>query len=66
MAEKKVKDTVEKKEFHCPYCDEEMQQAKLPWCQSCGVKLTYCAACGKPVGREDSSCPHCGKKLAAK
>jgi uncharacterized Zn-finger protein len=20
-----------KKEYHCPYCDEEVRQAKLPW-----------------------------------
>ncbi len=64
MAEKNA--TTSKKEFHCPYCDEEVQQAKLPWCQACGVKLTYCAKCGQPVAKEQETCPHCGAKLSAK
>lgn len=47
---------------HCPYCDQDVQEAKLPWCKGCGVKLQYCPECGKPVSREAESCPHCGKK----
>jgi hypothetical protein len=64
MAQKDA--TTSKKEFHCPYCDEEVQQAKLPWCQACGVKLTYCAKCGQPVAGDRSTCPHCGAKFSAK
>lgn len=64
MAEKNV--TAQKKEFHCPYCDEEVRAAKLPWCQACGVKLTYCSKCGQPLGAESTTCPHCGAKLSTK
>jgi len=64
MAEKNA--ATSKKEFHCPYCDEEVRQAKLPWCQACGVKLTYCAKCGQPVAEERDTCPHCGAKFSAK
>ena len=63
MAEKKCRDSVAKGGYHCPYCDEQVQQANLPWCQACGVKLTYCPQCGKPVAREVKACPHCGRKF---
>jgi hypothetical protein len=53
-------------EYHCPYCDEEVRQAKLPWCQACGVKLTYCAKCGQPVDSVSKTCGHCGAALATK
>ena len=38
MAEQK-----EKKEHRfCPYCDEEVMKADLPFCQACGLKIFYC------------------------
>jgi DNA-directed RNA polymerase subunit RPC12/RpoP len=61
-----VKDTTTKKEFHCPYCDKEIQQANLPWCQACGVKITYCQKCGQPVAKDKAVCPHCGTKFSVK
>ena len=64
MADKNAAAT--KKEFHCPFCDEEIQQAKLPWCQACGVKLAYCSKCGQPLANEQTTCPHCGTKLSPK
>lgn len=48
---------------HCPYCEQEVQDAKLPWCKGCGVKLQYCPECGKPVSRQAVTCPECGKKI---
>jgi len=66
MAEKNAKEPAAKKEFHCPYCDEEIRQLNLPWCQACGVTITYCSKCGQPTGKDKSVCPHCGEKLAAK
>jgi hypothetical protein len=64
MAEKKG--TTQKKQVHCPYCDQDVQAAKMPWCQACGVNLTVCSECGRPVASEIKECPHCGTKLAKK
>ena len=66
MVEKKDRNTAGKTTPHCPYCDEEMQQAKLPWCQACGIKLSLCPQCGQPISGELSSCPRCGKKISVK
>lgn len=63
---KKSGEPAAKKEFHCPYCDEEVQQAKLPWCQACGVRLVYCEKCGQPIAKDKAVCPHCGTKISAK
>jgi hypothetical protein len=62
MADKKA--TASKQQSHCPYCDQEVQEAKLPWCQGCGVKLNVCASCGKPVAADSKECPHCHSKLS--
>jgi len=54
----------EKKEHRfCPYCDEEMMKADLPYCQLCGVSVFYCPGCRKPVSRENRVCPHCGAEI---
>jgi uncharacterized C2H2 Zn-finger protein len=66
MAEKKSQDMAGKKALHCPYCDNEVLEAKLPWCQACGVKLLSCPQCGQSVGREMLTCPHCGVKISSK
>ncbi len=55
-----------KKEYHCPYCDEEVRQAKLPWCQACGVKLTVCTKCGQPTDSGGKVCSHCGTAISVK
>ncbi len=62
MTEKKENNNITKKAPHCPYCDEEVQQAKLPWCKGCGVNLVYCPHCSKLFPSEATSCPHCGSK----
>ena len=66
MAEKKSSKTADKKELHCPFCDEEIRQLNLPWCQACGVTIAVCAKCGQPMGKEKNACPHCGAKQPAK
>ena len=59
MAEQK-----EKKEHRfCPYCDEEIMQADLPYCQACDLEIFYCPRCRKPVNRGNRVCPHCGAEI---
>ena len=54
----------EKREHRfCPYCDEEMVESDLPYCQLCGVSVFYCPGCSKPVGRDNRVCPHCGTEI---
>jgi hypothetical protein len=52
------------KTMHCPYCDKAVQDAKLPWCKSCGVKLQICTQCGQTFSSEITSCPKCGKQIS--
>jgi len=47
----------------CPYCEEELVMAALPYCQPCGVTLRYCINCQIAVAREAEVCPQCGGKL---
>jgi len=65
MKESKESKAVEKK-CVCPYCDEEIILARLPYCQPCGVTLRYCRSCQIAVPREAKVCPQCGGKLEEK
>ena len=47
----------------CPYCDGEIQAAKLPICTPCDVTLLYCTVCDTVVERDAEVCPQCGGKL---
>jgi len=47
----------------CPYCEEELVMAALPYCQPCDVTLRYCINCQIAVAREAEVCPQCGGKL---
>ena len=47
----------------CPYCEEEILMAGLPYCQPCGVTLRYCSRCQIAVVREAEACPQCGGEL---
>ena len=52
------------KEPHaCPFCDEEMVAADLPYCQVCGVRVFLCPQCKKPVTRDKETCPSCGARI---
>jgi len=55
----------EKKKGHlfCPYCEEEMRQADLPYCRACQLTVFYCPKCRKPLPREKRVCPHCGTEI---
>ena len=47
----------------CPYCDEEIKAADLPWCQACGVVVVYCSECGEVIPQDKKVCPHCGAEV---
>jgi predicted RNA-binding Zn-ribbon protein involved in translation (DUF1610 family) len=49
--------------FFCPYCDEEIMRADLPYCQACGVTIFYCPQCRKALPRDKKVCPHCGAEI---
>jgi predicted RNA-binding Zn-ribbon protein involved in translation (DUF1610 family) len=52
------------KKCACPYCDEEIKNANLPFCQSCGVVIRRCGHCHVII-KDDGihTCPECGKSL---
>jgi len=52
-----------KNHLFCPYCDEEIMTAGLPYCQACGVTIFYCPKCRKPLPRHNKVCPHCGAEI---
>ena len=61
MTEQKAKT----EHLFCPYCDEEIMEADLPYCQACQVTILYCPKCRKPMRRENTVCPHCGADIRA-
>ena len=57
----------EKKERpFCPFCDEEIVDASLPWCQACQVTVFYCPKCRETISRDNEICPHCGAEIKTK
>ena len=48
---------------NCPYCDEEIVDKSLPYCQACKAELTTCPECGKPMAKDDKACKNCGAKV---
>jgi hypothetical protein len=55
----------ERERRFCPYCDEELTESALPYCQPCKVEVFYCPVCRKPMPREKRVCPHCGADIKA-
>jgi predicted amidophosphoribosyltransferase len=53
----------EKKRLFCPYCDKEILEADVPFCQACGITVFYCPQCRKPLKRDNKVCPNCGAKI---
>ena len=58
-----TKEPKEKRKRSCPYCEQELLAAELPFCQPCSVTLRFCASCEKPVPRDAKVCPECGAPL---
>jgi hypothetical protein len=44
----------------CPYCDEQVMVLMAPFCQSCGVALSYCTHCQIALDSSAAKCPTCG------
>ena len=50
-------------ECFCPYCEEEIVDEELPYCQACRATLRFCPECGKPITPETKTCPHGGMTI---
>jgi predicted amidophosphoribosyltransferase len=56
----KTKDTGEEQDkCVCPFCDAPLEIIR-PLCKVCGVTITFCESCGKPIPKGKSECPECG------
>lgn len=53
----------EKQPLFCPYCEEEIISASLPYCQACKITVFYCPQCRQAVPRDKRVCPHCGTEI---
>jgi len=47
----------------CPYCDQEIIESDLPYCQTCQATIFYCPECREPLPRDIRVCPNCGSKI---
>jgi hypothetical protein len=47
----------------CPYCEDELVNSQLPYCQPCKVETFNCPSCGKPAPRLKKVCPECGSSM---
>jgi hypothetical protein len=64
MKEKKQKSARREKRCLCPYCEEELVMANVPFCQACSITFYQCPTCQVTVlDREATSCPKCGAPL---
>jgi ribosomal protein L40E len=64
--EKARKKTTKAAKCACPYCEAEMVAVMSPFCQGCGVKVTYCAKCQTALPKDAKACPKCGSKITSK
>ncbi|MFC1991427.1 Fe-S cluster assembly scaffold protein NifU [Chloroflexota bacterium] len=55
----------EEQHCHCPYCDEEIRDASLPYCQACKAAISLCPKCYETVSSDEKTCPHCGAEIKA-
>ena len=59
--EKKAKE----KRCLCPYCEEELIAASLPYCKPCGIVFCRCIKCRLTVlDKKAKNCPKCGGPLS--
>lgn len=54
-----------KGECFCPYCESSTPMS-FPFCKKCGVKLSFCSQCGKPLPKKAKKCPNCGAPVEPK
>ena len=47
----------------CPYCEAEIVDLELPFCQICRVEIIRCADCLTVIPKGKETCPSCGKKV---
>jgi len=47
----------------CPYCEAEIVDMKLPYCQICHVEIIRCTDCLTVIPKDIDTCPSCGKKV---
>jgi Double zinc ribbon len=62
----KAKKTTKAAKCACPFCEQEMEVAALPFCRTCGVTVQYCVKCEMPAPRNAKVCPKCGGKLTSR
>lgn len=63
MNEKK-KTSAKKGKCRCPYCEEELTAANVPFCQFCKVTFYRCPTCQVVVlDKKVTKCPDCGAPL---
>jgi len=61
---KKEKKTEKQEKCLCPYCEEELVIASLPYCRPCGIVFHRCLRCNITVlDRKATKCPKCGEPL---
>jgi nitrogen fixation protein NifU and related proteins len=54
-----------KDENGCPYCEGPVGgEEKIPSCQTCGLELAECPACGLYTDKSKPACTHCNALLA--
>ena len=63
QSEEEEKCSEEKEELFCPYCEEEIVSASLPYCQLCKITVFYCPECRRALPRYKRVCPHCGAEI---
>jgi len=56
----------QKEHRFCPFCDEEIMDASLPWCRACQVTVFHCPKCREAVSRGNEVCPNCGAEIKTK
>jgi hypothetical protein len=59
----KTKREEKKEQQWCPYCEDEIANSQLPFCQPCKVTQFNCPECGKTAPRTKKICPSCGAKM---
>jgi hypothetical protein len=56
---------VEEGKCLCPYCEQEILVASMPFCQACSIVFCQCLECKVTIlDRDATVCPKCGAKLS--